>query len=542
MILPPGKREKNAATPYALETLRRLPLAEAFYTAWAYIAPDDVLDALFDEYRGRCYEDTLSFAEVVFVLADAVTRHHGSGNRAITKAIERQQLPVKVRAVYGKLSRLPLPLAEALLCGLTARLRCLFPVGLFRNDIPQSLKGLNLVVLDGKKIKRAAKRLLATRGLPGTLFGGKVLVAYSPADGLAVAMAADPDGEANDIRLMPRVMPLARQAVPGARLWIADRQFCDLDQPERFTEQGDHFLVRFNLRVSFEPDGQRPAVRGFNAKGQVVVQEWGWMGAAEDPRRRYVRRVTLERPGEEAVILVTDLLDEAAYPADDLLLAYLIRWQIENVFQEITEVFELRQLIGSTPRATVFQASLCLVIYNVLQLLRGHAALAAPDSAPSEPKPAGEAKAAAEPKPADEAKPAEAKPAEAKPAEAKPAEAKPAEAKPAEAKPAEAKAAASAAKVEELSSEKIFADLHEELTGLHRVLKVEEMLPCLPAPLTAQQARQRLGQLMRRAWSALWRKAKNKKPRPAKPQAKQLGAHTSVHKALLQAREPQATP
>ena len=96
--------------------------------------------------------------------------------------------------------------------------------------------------------------------------------------------------------------------------------------------------------------------------------------------------------------------------------------------------------------------------------------------------------------------------------------------------------------MEELSSEKIFADLHEELTSLHRVLSVEELLPCLPPSLPAQQARQRLGQLLRRAWSPGWAKAKNKKPRPAQPHAKQLGAHTSVHKALLQAREQQNSP
>jgi hypothetical protein len=517
VLLPPSKTETSKPSPYAVETLQRLPLAEAFYTAWAYIAPDDILNALFDDHRGRCYQDTLCFAEVVLVLADAITRHHGSGNRAITKAIQRQQLSVQARAVYGKLSRLPLPLAEALLSALTARLRCLFPPGLFRNDIPQSLQGFNLVVLDGKKIKRVAKRLLATRGLPGTLFGGKILVAYSPADGLAVALAADPDGEANDIRLMPRVMPLAREAVPGVRLWIADRQFCDLDQPGRFTQQGDHFLVRFNLRVSFQADEQRPAVRGLNAKGQVVVQEWGWMGAQQDQRRRYVRRITLERPGEETVILVTDLLDEEAYPVEDLLFAYLIRWQIENVFQEITEVFELRQLIGSTPRATVFQASLCLVIYNVLQVLRGYAALAAAEAEPSAAKPAGAAKVAAQTQPSG----------------AKAA---------AEGEPDEGAAACRTAKVEDLSSEKIFAELHEELTSLHRVLSVGELLECLPLALPAQQARQRLGQLLRRAWSPLWAKAKNKNPRPAKPHAKQLGAHTSVHKALLQAREQQCSP
>src|SRR4051794_36879103 len=57
-------------------------------------------------------------------------------------------------------------------------------------------------------------------------------------------------------------------------------------------------------------------------------------------------------------------------------------WQIENVFQQVTEVFALRHLIGSAPRATVFQAALCLVIYNVLQLLRGYIAQGRPEPTP----------------------------------------------------------------------------------------------------------------------------------------------------------------
>ena len=492
MILRPQETRQGEATPFALEALGRLPLAEGFYLLWAYVAPDDFLQTLFDEHRGRCYDDVLTFPEIILVLADALTRYHGSGNRAITKAIQRQQLSVKARAVYGKLSRLPLGLAEALLSGLTARLRPLFPPGLFRSDIPASLRELNLVVLDGKKIKRVAKRLLAVRGRPGTLFGGKVLVAYSPADGLALAMAADPDGEANDIRLMPRVMVLARAAVAGPRLWIADRQFCDLDQPARFTEGPDHYLVRFSQKCGFEADPSRPRQEGTNEQGQAVVREWGWMGSAKDPRRCYVRRITLVRPGDEDVTLVTDLLDEEAYPAAELLLAYLMRWQIENVFQEITEVFELRHLIGTSPKATVLQASLCLVIYNLLQVIRGYATLAGA---------VGE-KAKAVPEPQAEA----------------------------------ARDQRGTSPVEALSSEKIFTDLHEELIGLHRVLQPEELLACLPTAPPTATVRRRLGQLLERAWSADWKKASNKKRRRGKPHAKQSGAHTSVHKALLEAR------
>src|SRR5436305_2108374 len=230
----------EARPPFAMGAGAPLPLAESFYVLWAYVATDEVLADLFEEHRGRCYQDQLTFAELVGVLADAVTRYHGSGRRAITQALQRQALSCRNRAVYGKLARLPLPLAEAFLSGLTARLRPLFPPGLLRTELPASLAGLAVVVLDGKKIKKAAQSLLATRGRPGKLYGGKVLAAYLPAEGLTVALAADPDGEANDIRLVPRVLPLARAAVAGPRLWLADRPFCDLDQAARFTEEGDH--------------------------------------------------------------------------------------------------------------------------------------------------------------------------------------------------------------------------------------------------------------------------------------------------------------
>jgi Transposase DDE domain len=470
MILrpPPAPRE-----PFALEALARLPLAEAFYTVWRYLASDDILDGLFAQHRGRCYQDQLRFAELVEVLADALTRYHGSGRRAITQALQRQQLSTRGRAVYGKLARLPLPLAEAFLAGLTARLHPLFPTGLHRTTLPDSLAGLAVVILDGKKIKKAAKRLLATRGRPGKLYGGKILAAYLPAEGLAVALAADPDGEANDVRLVPRVLPLARAAVAGPRLWVADRQFGDLDQPARFAEGGDHFLIRYSTVASFHPDPGRPARAGTDAQGRVYTQAWGWLGAVtQGGRRCYVRRITLARPGEEDVTLVTDLLDAGLYPAEDLLAVYLTRWQIEAVFQKITEVFELRHLIGCAPQATVFQASLCLVIYNVLQVLRGYAAAVAPEPLA----------------------------------------------------------------VEALSAEQLFTDLHEELVGLHRVLAADELLGCLPPPAPAEQVRSRLGVLLRRAWSPAWRKAANKTRRPHRPKEKELGAHTSVHKILEAAK------
>ena len=84
-----------------------------------------------------------------------------------------------------------------------------------------------------------------------------------------------------------------------------------------------------------------------------------------------MRRLTVCRPGEATIILLTDLLDAPRYPAADLLAVYLTRWGIERVFPQITEVFALRRLIGSTPQASGFQAAFCLLLYHMVQVLRG---------------------------------------------------------------------------------------------------------------------------------------------------------------------------
>jgi hypothetical protein len=100
------------------------------------------------------------------------------------------------------------------------------------------------------------------------------------------------------------------------------------------------------------------------------------LGCERAKHRRFVRRLTLYRPGEEALILLTDLLDAEPYPANDLLALYLTRWGIARVFQRVTEVFHLQALIGTTPQGTVFQLAFCLLLYNLLQVVRAYVAVA----------------------------------------------------------------------------------------------------------------------------------------------------------------------
>lgn len=355
------------------ELLERMPLAEAALLLWRWVADEEHLGSLFDRYRGRCYEKVISFATMVQLIADALLKYKGSGHQSFGRARESAELEASLTAAYGKLGRLPVALSMGFLRESADRLRTVFPEGV-RRTLPPSVRGMTPVILDGKAIKRVAKRLKKLRGAQGGMLGGRALVALEFTTGLAMAMHAHPDGDANDVRFMPELLPEVRQRISGARLWIADRQFCDLVQMEHFTGHGDHFVVRYNAKVGFHADASRPAREGRDRQGRRYLEEWGWLGRESHKQRRYVRRITLFRQGEEEIGVVTDLLDAGAYPADDLLELYSQRWGIERVFQKVTEVFGLEGLIGGTPEATIFQFAFCLLLYDQIEVVRAYIA------------------------------------------------------------------------------------------------------------------------------------------------------------------------
>jgi hypothetical protein len=450
--------------------LERLCLANAVLTELRYVLDPVFLNEVFQNYRGRSFEQQISFATMVHLIGDALLQHEGSARQSFERAEEIAPLPASVEACYRKLGRIPLSLSVGFVECASQRLLELFPTGVAAVQLPRCLDGMTPVVIDGKAIKKVAKRLKATRGTLGKLSGGKLLVAVLPATSLVLTMAADLDGETNEAKLIPELLPRLHALVKTPVLHIADRQHGDPAQIQRYTEGGHHVLVRWDGSATFEVDPERPAVHGTDNKGRPVIQEWGWLGAKSNKCRRYVRRITLIRPGKtvEDVILLTDLLDEAAYPATDLLDVYLMRWGIERVFQQITEVFSLKRLIGSTARAAVFQAAFCLVLYNLIQVVRGWIA------------------------------------------------------------------AGRECLTEQISTEQLFYDTRRQLGGLYELIEPAKVIACFESSFTREQVIERLRSKLCGLWRNRWRKTCNKKPRPPKEKAPPcFGAHNSVHRVVL---------
>ena len=199
----------------------------------------------------------------------------------------------------------------------------------------------------------------------------------------------DLDGEANEVKhaaallqRIPASLPAAptvatanaSAAVAAPWLIVADRAFGIFQVCQNIVELGGHFMLRKHGMTQFVSDPERPARHSTDRFGRPVVEEWGWVVRGKETKTDMragvaVRQITVQRDAASFVAL-TSLLDAERYPADDLLDGYLARWNIENVFQQVTEVFHLRNLISSAPRGMLFQLVLTFLMYNVVQALK----------------------------------------------------------------------------------------------------------------------------------------------------------------------------
>lgn len=355
-----------------LRLLDKVPLATSAWLLWDRCFSEETLNEFYAQHRGASYERAFSFANLVYLVNDALCQHGGRAAQTLARHNATEQCPASAQAFYGKLRRLPIPLSEALLAEGAQRLRSWLPARLL-SEPPASLRDFRILIFDGKTFKHAAKRLKVARTHAGAGLGGRALVAMELTTGLIVGMVADPDAHVNEAKLVPRLLPHIRQHVAGRRLWVADRGFGDLAQVRRCTAEGDHCVLRMHKKSQFTPDATQPVRRGVDRLGRAWVDEIGTLSSRRQGSMP-MRRVTLSRDGKRPLEVITDLLDADAYPANDLLELYRQRWGIEQVFQQVSEVFHLSHLIGSSPEAVIFQGALCMTLYNLLLVVRANVA------------------------------------------------------------------------------------------------------------------------------------------------------------------------
>jgi hypothetical protein len=321
------------------------------------------LDAIFAEAAVRQVESELLFSSVVELLALVVWRQRDSINQAYQHA--REDFEVSVRSVYNKLNGTETQVCRALVRQ-TAKPLLEIVTALKPRRKPQ-LAGYRTRIIDGNHLTSTDHRLKVLRHTWSGPLPGQVLAVLDPDRMLIVDLFPCADGEAQERRILPEVIPSA-----GAReLWIGDRNFCTTGFLFGLARQGACFVIRQH-KSTLQWDEETKAEKIGRCETGVIYEQK--LLLQEGEQTLWVRRVTIRldqptRSGETEIHLLTNLPRKHAnaYKVAEL---YLKRWTIENAFQEIEQALRSEINTLGYPGAALLGFAIAVLTYNALSVAK----------------------------------------------------------------------------------------------------------------------------------------------------------------------------
>jgi hypothetical protein len=230
------------------------------------------------------------------------------------------------------------------------------------------LRGYEVRIVDGSHLPATEHRLAALRMTRQGPLPGQSLVVLDPDLMLMVDVFPWEDGHSQERIILPQVL----QTVKPRQLWIADRNFCTTDFLFGITQQKAFFVIRQHATtLTYELEGVRRKI-GRCPTGMLYEQKMRLKNPAGD--MLLVRRVTLvldkpTRSGETEIHILTNLLvqDADAWKVADL---YLMRWTVENAFEELGQAFNSEIKTLGYPKAALLSFCVAVLAYNCISVVK----------------------------------------------------------------------------------------------------------------------------------------------------------------------------
>lgn len=233
--------------------------------------------------------------------------------------------------------------------------------------MPDLLPGYRIKIIDGNAIAATEHRLKALRDISSAPLPGQSLVVLDPSLMLAVDVFPCVDGHAQERSLFDQVLP----TVEEDDVWIADRNFCTLKFLFGIATRQGYFIIREHQCLPWQASDN---FRLVDQNDSGAVFEQNIVLSADDGQLLKARRVKvcLEQPlrdGDREIFILTNLPFEVT---DALKIAQLYRsgWQIETLFQVLTENLCCEINTLGYPKAALFTFCIALVAYNILSVVK----------------------------------------------------------------------------------------------------------------------------------------------------------------------------
>lgn len=321
-------------------------------------APEQ-LDKLFEETAEEQYTKTLLFSSVVGLMSLVVCGMYPSVGAAYQGY--KKVVGVSKVALYDKINRLEPRISQALVRYSSEQ------VSEIKTELEKGnksiLEGYEVRIVDGNHIGSTEHRLKVLReGAAGAL-PGQAIAVLDPQRELVLDVFPWEDAHAQERSLFPLIL----ETVKAGQAWIADRNFCTKDFLTGISERMGYFVVREHLNLKWTEISTRQEV-GENESGTIFEQQ------IQLDSGLCVRRITIQlkeqtRHGDWQVTLLTNL-PEGEVTALVVSQLYLKRWQIEKMFQVITDTFNCELKTLGYPKAALFVFCMALVAFNILSTVK----------------------------------------------------------------------------------------------------------------------------------------------------------------------------
>jgi Transposase DDE domain len=317
------------------------------------------LDQLFADTAEQQYQRELLFSTVVGLMSLVVCGMYPSVSAAY-KGFEKVVGVSKV-ALYAKINGLEPKLSQALVRYSGAQLLAIHAE--FPTSMTTLLPGYEVRIIDGNHIGATEHRLKVLRSEAAGALPGQTLTVLDPQRSLVVDVFPCEDGHAQERSLFPWVL----EQVQPKQVWVADRNFCTNDFLTQIAQREAYFIIREHQKLSWTAVTALTSV-GSNASGELFEQQVCLSGGL------VVRRIVIQlkettRHGDTEVWILTNL---PLREVDALTIAdlYLKRWEIEKLFQTVTDTFHCELNTLGYPRAALFVFCMALFAFNILSTVR----------------------------------------------------------------------------------------------------------------------------------------------------------------------------
>jgi Transposase DDE domain len=339
--------------------VEQTPLTVMVRAIMSRIFATEQLEQLFEDTAERQYTRELLFSSVVGIMSLVVCGIYPSVGAAY-KAFEKVVGVSKV-SLYAKINGLEPKLSQALVRYSGEQLSAV--VTEFTQAIKIVLPKYEVRIIDGNHFGGTEHRLKVLRPEVAGALPGQAIAVLDPQREMVVDVFPEEDAHAQERSLLPSVLETVKQR----QVWVADRNFCTNDFLTGISNRGASFVIREHLGLKWTQVTPRIEV-GQNESGTIFEQQVRLDSGI------CVRRVTIQlqhstRHGDLQVTVLTNLppTEVKASTVADL---YLKRWQIEQMFQVITDTFNCELQTLGYPKAALFVFCMALMAFNILSTVK----------------------------------------------------------------------------------------------------------------------------------------------------------------------------